>query len=283
MARFFHPSKKIRDQWPNDDKRRLTDVLVTGEATHAVRHKQQLGYLVCIQEINDGTEFYIVKRNFKIVSAPPTPFASKEPQAADGPPVPNNARERQSSNNVTSNIVGGMSRAATREEIEELRRQGITVDDDNEPAPENAQPPVPQGPAPPPGNWEKPTYCPRRANSDFSDQEGRFINHRWDAIADYNELDLFRMCFSEEWVLNSLIPMTNKELGKKTNLQEFYVFLGCIFFMACYDGVPNREMWWSTNPIHVTFSVERLHVEEALRRNNASTPVHRQGSALVLP
>ena len=92
MARFFHPSKKIRDQWPNDDKRRLTDVLVTGKATHAVRHKQQLCYLVRIQEIDDGTEFYIVKRNFKIVSAPPTPFASEEPQAADVPPVPYNVK-----------------------------------------------------------------------------------------------------------------------------------------------------------------------------------------------
>ncbi len=78
MARFFHPSKKIRDQWPNDDNRRLTYVLVTGEVTRAVRHKQQLCYLVCIQEIDDGTELYIVKRNFKIVSPPPTPFASKE-------------------------------------------------------------------------------------------------------------------------------------------------------------------------------------------------------------
>ena len=101
----------------------------------------------------------------------------------------------------------------------------------NKPAPENTQPPEPQGPAPPPGNWEKPTYCPRRASSYFSDQEGRFINHRWDAIADYGELDLFRMCFPEEWVVNIPIPMTNKELSKKIDLQEFYVFLGCIFFM----------------------------------------------------
>ena len=80
-----------------------------------------------------------------------------------------------------------------------------------------------QGPTPPPGNWEKPTYCPHQANSDFSDQEGRFINYRWDAIADYNELDLFRMCFPEEWVISVIIPMTNKELNKKMDLQEFYL------------------------------------------------------------
>ena len=79
---------------------------------------------------------------------------SEEPQAAAVPtaPVPNNVQERDSSNNVTSNIEGSLSRAATREEIKELRRQGIMVNDDNEPAPKNAQPPEPQGPAPPPGN-----------------------------------------------------------------------------------------------------------------------------------
>ena len=57
------------------------------------------------------------------------------------------------------------------------------------------------------------------------------------------------MCFLEEWVINVLIPMTNKEHSKKMDLQEFYVFLGCIFFMACHNGVPDWEMWWSTKPI----------------------------------
>ena len=102
--------------------------LVTGEATRPIRHKQQQCYLVCIQEIDDGSEFYIVEKNFKVETPPPppTPFPSKTPQASAAPtvPTPTNARERQSSMNVTSNIEGGLSRAATREEIEELRSQG---------------------------------------------------------------------------------------------------------------------------------------------------------------
>ena len=120
MARFFHPSAKIREKWPNDDKQRLTGVLVIGEGTRPVRHKQQPCYLVCIQEIDNGTEFYIVKKNFKVKTAPPTPFPSKAPQAAAAPtlPIPNNTREHQSITNVTSNIEGGLLRAATREEIE---------------------------------------------------------------------------------------------------------------------------------------------------------------------
>ena len=43
--------------------------------------------------------------------------------------------------------------------------------------------------------------------------------------------------------------MTNKGLTKKVDLQEFYVFLGCIFYMLCYQGIPDRELWWSARPI----------------------------------
>ncbi len=36
MACFFHPGEPIRDKWPQDNKRRLTGVLVTGEAVRRV-------------------------------------------------------------------------------------------------------------------------------------------------------------------------------------------------------------------------------------------------------
>jgi len=56
---------------------------------------------------------------------PPLPlitFKSKTPQAAAAPvvPIPHNARERQSTHNVTANNESGLSHAATREKIEEL-------------------------------------------------------------------------------------------------------------------------------------------------------------------
>jgi hypothetical protein len=57
------------------------------------------------------------------------------------------------------------------------------------------------------------------------------------------------MCFPEEWIIDVLIPMTNKELSKKMDLQELYVFLGCIFFMTCYEGIPDRDLWWLSKPI----------------------------------
>ncbi len=51
----------------------------------------------------------------------------------------------------------------------------------------------------------------------------------WEDIAEMNELDLFRMCFSEKFVINVIIPEMNKFLGTLMTLQEFYVWLGCNF------------------------------------------------------
>ena len=249
MARFFHPSARIREKWPNDDKRHLTGVLVAGEGKRRVHKKEQMCYLVRINDFDDVTILHIVKKNFRVDTAPAQPFPGEAPvqtcAAAPGDAV---NPDRSSTRNTTANIEGGLSRVAMREEIEQLRQQGITVDDDNEPAPENALPPMP-GAAPPPGTWEKPQYCCRRSNSDFTDQAGKFTHHRWDEIADMDELQLFRMCFPEKWIVGSVIPETNKTLSKPMDLQEFYVWLGCIFFMSCFLGIDDRDLWWSTKAV----------------------------------
>ena len=112
--------------------------------------------------------------------------------------------------------VDGCSRILTREDFEELRQQGIKVDDDNNPALEN----VLQSEDPPPlvdGTWEKLTHCPHCANN-FQDRSTTFTKHRWDEIADYDDIQLFRMCFPEEWLVNVCTPTMNKELSKKTTL-----------------------------------------------------------------
>jgi hypothetical protein len=134
MARFFHPSKKIREKWPHDEKRRLTGVLVVGEGKRHVNKKEHLCYLVRIPEIDDGTILYIVKKNFKVEVAPPQAFESElatPPPAPAAPPSAGSSNiERASERNVISNVEGG------REiDIEDLERQGIAVDDDDQPVP----------------------------------------------------------------------------------------------------------------------------------------------------
>ncbi len=91
------------------------------------------------------------------------------------------------------------------------------------------------------------------------------MNKRWDIIANMSELDLFRLCFPEKYVTYVLIPETNKNLTKKMDLQEFYVFLGCIFFMSCFVGINNHANWWSTVPIDTELGAP-FHVNSFMTR-----------------
>ncbi len=73
-ARFFHPCDKIRAKWPNGNKRQLVNVLVIGKGQRFVKRKSQWCYIVRIPEIDDGSEFHIVKVNFTVNIAPKVPF-----------------------------------------------------------------------------------------------------------------------------------------------------------------------------------------------------------------
>jgi hypothetical protein len=142
-----------------------------------------------------------------------------------------------------------LSNVAGREmDLEDLAHQGITVDDENKPGPENTNPHV-EGAPPPKGTWEKPAICPHCANMSATDNPGKWKNHQWDQVAEYDELCLFQMCFPEVWIVKVLIPVTNRELVDKLSLQEFYVFWGIIFFISCFNGIKDRELWWSTKQV----------------------------------
>jgi len=118
--------------------------------------------------------------------------------------------------NVVPNIFGG---TGLREEINQLCAEGIEVDNDNKPLPEDAEP------APPNPVWYEytiPTFCPRRANNNIIDSPGQWTNYRWDEIAQKSELDLFRMCFPDDLVREVILPATNIHLFPHLTMQEFY-------------------------------------------------------------
>jgi hypothetical protein len=110
------------------------------------------------------------------------------------------------------------------EEITELRAQGITVDDDDEPDELNAQNP---GPAPI-GTWGKLDAC-RRASQGHLKLSGRCAGMTWQTVAEMDELQLFMLCFPMDYLKNTVLPETNKYVSQEITLQEFFVFLGCLF------------------------------------------------------
>ena len=113
-------------------------------------------------------------------------------------------------------------------EIAELRAEGIEVDNED-PAPENMVEPPPADAAHLIGEWITPAICARKADAKIKNDEGRWKNREWSTIAEDTEFRTFRMCFFENYVVDHMLPATNKYLSTPITLQEFYVFLGCNF------------------------------------------------------
>jgi hypothetical protein len=45
------------------------------------------------------------------------------------------------------------------------------------------------------------------------------------------------MCMPEKFIREVVIPATNVALMLHLTISEFYKWLGCHFFMACFQGV----------------------------------------------
>ena len=136
QARFFQPSANIREKWPNDHKwLRLERVVVTGKELFRILRRYQLAYKCCISEIDDGRKFHICANNFRVDQDPVLPFEDESmTTTCDNPaPEPNNNKEARGSNENASNNIG---QGSNQEDIAELRRQGIEVENE-ECLPEN--------------------------------------------------------------------------------------------------------------------------------------------------
>jgi len=236
FARFFHPSAGIRTFWSNTwQKHRCLNVLICGKGMHQISRRQQLAYECRIPEIDEDHVWYIACSNFKVEKEGPTPFPDEATQPPPPPqaPTPNDGTDadHSSTENATSTVADGA-------DITEIIAGGIEVDNEG-PAPENAAPPPPTtGPV---GIWEKPLICHRRANPAVRNLMGHWRLKTWPQIALMTEFSIFRLAFPESFITDVVIPATNQHLTEKLTLHEFYVWLGCRFFMACYEGGSKDE------------------------------------------
>ncbi len=60
------------------------------------------------------------------------------------------------------------------------------------------------------------------------------------------------MCFPTDFLRDIVIPKINSNIRQSktpVNMSEFVKWLGCIHFMSCFDGVEDRQDWWSTKDI----------------------------------
>jgi len=57
------------------------------------------------------------------------------------------------------------------------------------------------------------------------------------------------MCFPDKFVDEVILPATNVHLFPHLTMQEFYKWLVCYFIMSCFQGIEDRDEWWSPKPV----------------------------------
>eukprot|EP00956_Cyclotella_meneghiniana_P024387 scaffold48896_cov69-Cyclotella_meneghiniana.AAC.2 len=242
-ARFFHPRQPIKDHFKSDyAKAELHNVLIVDKGQRRINNKQQKAYDVRINELDESQIFSVVCSHLKVTQEGPTPFDDEAAApAARTAPTDAHADDRASNVNATPS-VNIQDRNTISDDITQLRREGIEVDNEDV-APENIAPPTADT-----GRWELPNTCPRKADPNITNSEGRWKEKSWSTIKEMDLLSVFRMCMPEDYIIKTIIPATNKHLDEKLTLSELYKWLGLRFYMACYVGVSPINQWWSKSP-----------------------------------
>ncbi len=137
-------------------------------------------------------------------------------------------------NNSNNTIAGRFCNDGWRmdkEHITELSCQGIEVNDYNKALLDNVEMDLEaQGPSCEGGsrlnlNWDAPMTCPQVADGHFQ-KRGEWRHHSWEDINDYDELDLWMMCFPwKALIIEVMLPEIYLHLEKKTKIDVFTEFI----------------------------------------------------------
>jgi hypothetical protein len=219
----------------------MTGAVVTGMGQRRVQHEMKLCYLDSIPNVDE--ESYTVKKNFRVDVSPEVPFESERAPVVRVPHPDVEGVDRAALHNIVPNVQEGSRLNKT---IAKIQAEGVEVDNNNESLDEGTT--VPPAPPDVQHTFSVPTHCPHRTLN-LTDDRGKWAHHRWDEIAEYTEIKLFLITFPEEWIETILIPTLNGHLTNKMMLGEFYKWLRCNFFMACFQGITDRESWWLTRPV----------------------------------
>ena len=130
------------------------------------------------------------------------------------------------------------------EDMAELCRQGISIDDDNDSAPENVSRQSDTNAET--VNWRREgIICPLKSGNP-QNPFASFRHYSHDAILRISLLQLFLIVLPEDYIEELLIPNTNKRMSVPMDLQEFIKLVGCWLYMEWWVGIESRQDWWST-------------------------------------
>ena len=264
-AKFLHPSKYIRELYPNMDQQQMVvDLKVVRREKKIVTRKEQLCLVVTSDQIMNGdqhVELHAVERWFKVTKEghPDLFFTQAQPAEVTPPEEDDNPLEE----------IAERSRVTPLQpdEISIARGLGPMVDDDNQPAPEN----VPTGGQSEEsilGEWEHSGLCYRKvANGTDSKPQLKDM-----PTSEPTRIQLFEHLFPMKYVTEVILPATSKGMEKDLTYGEFLRFVGIWLLMATIVGPQRRDFWskktvnrFDGAPFRLNDLMSRNRFEEILR------------------
>ena len=259
LSRFIHPSAPIREQYPNThQKERLTNLFITGRQVRLICRgsKGTEAYLLHHNDF-ENVDLYAASQNVTITAEGPSESLFEAPIRVNDDKNAAAEREREENSEERKLLPLSVSagRNMTRDDFLELRNARFTVDDNNEPVPENI-------PVATTVDAVADTAIDR--NTIAAEDWGFDGVYQWrtsgggffspaklkttysSSITRMSILEFFLLFYPFDYIKLVLVPQTNKHLDHRDmDFSEFLIFVGCWLYMACFEGVVDRRMWWS--------------------------------------
>ena len=306
----IHPSKIVSetDAWKNISPRhKVESFLVIGRYTKTIRRTSVDDAILMRHELVDNVNFYCHPKfaSQKAISEEgPAEQFFKVPEvvvnpARVTPPVVRTAVVRTAVEESVPEVPGELRTlsGSNAEDIQLVRAMGFSVDDDNDPAPEN----VPEASGTPATNgllegqeFGPHPVDPRVANGCAYDQNPRvykYYNFTTGMLLNVPYIKIYLLFLAAEYILDRVIvPATNRKLQRNTTQRpltygEFLRFIGIWLFLSTMSRYP-RWQYWSTKPISLSWgpsvrcnnwmSAKRFNaILESLMYTNANPPPYK--------
>lgn len=244
LASRVHPSKLIRDKYGENglDKAKIENLIVIRKELKSINRRNNVVSVVCRHDDFPNEELYCAINTVKLKKSGDKAhyFINETTTTPEEEEVNNNNinnREELVEELRPTNVP--VNSQIDIDDIRRIEAEGFTVDDDNLPAEDNI-----------PTANDNNQQVQWSANwgfhgIDLRHEHSQQLNHRPKMPrSDFKEeFNLFWQFFPKDYIVNVVLPATNKNLTKELKIGEFSRWLGLVFLMSTIEGCERRDFW----------------------------------------
>jgi hypothetical protein len=236
-ARFLHPSRDIQAFYGENgfDKRKVENCIVIGRDYKRINQRNNVNVVLLRHDDFPNKVIYAATTIVKLTKPGDASHYFVTPSEPAAEPTTNQtypSEEELRPTNVPANSQ------LSQEDVDRLRQEGFEVDDDNQPADDNIQrEPV----NPEEVQWSDWGFQGIDLRHEHSQQFNHTPNIPGSELE--AEFNLFWRFFPKKFMVEVVLPATNKHLMKELKIGELTRWLGLIFLMSTIEGCHRRDFW----------------------------------------